>query len=85
MKAPKVSKKLWEGRQPLGHIINALPHYWLALRDNGDLWVMWDKSTGESTGAQVCLGVISAATLQTISARANTPYELVAKGLEAAL
>jgi len=76
----KVSKKLWEGRQPLGAMRNSLPTLYLSYREEDDVWMlMRDGSTGESTGPQTCLAIISPETMAKIIAQARVPLELVAK------
>lgn len=77
MKAPKVFKKLWEGRQPLGHLKNGLPSLYVVVREDGAAWLMQDKSTGESTGAQVCLAIIGADVMAQVREPRKTIPKLV--------
>lgn len=76
VKPPKVAKKLWEGRQPLGRIINGLPELYMAKLESGDWAIMQDKSTGESTGSQVCLATISPVNMALLLGNAKAPYAL---------
>lgn len=77
MRPPKVPRKLWEGRQPLGVIINSLPSLYLAHRENGDWLLMKDGTVSEATGSQICLAIIAPETMQTLLGRSQTPYRLI--------
>lgn len=65
-----------QNRVPVGLLPNALPQFYLAMRD-GSLLVMQDKSKNPdgATGPQVCLAVISPETLQLLLA-GKSPVEL---------
>lgn len=55
-RAPKLAR---EGRKQFtGMLPNALPAYYLSKAPDGGLFVMWDRSTTEATGAQTCLAHI---------------------------
>lgn len=61
-RAPKLAR---EGRKQFtGVLPSALPSYYVASAPDGGLFLMWDRSTSEATGRQVCLAHIPKAVLE---------------------